>query len=164
MHWRFIPNILGVLIFCFGLTMIFPMMVGIYYRDQSVLPIAESMAITISAGLILYLVFRKAKAEAIHQREGIPVEVVEVTATPMEARRTFTGSVRGVRSATVRARTGDEILVVGGHYDTVPGCPGANDNGTGVAATLEIARLLRDAAPARTVRLVAFVNEEPPPA
>jgi RND family efflux transporter MFP subunit len=50
--------------------------------------------------------------EEIHQREGIPVEVVEVTATPMEARRTFTGSVRGVRSATVRARTGDEILEI----------------------------------------------------
>jgi hypothetical protein len=34
-----------------------------------------------------------------------------------------------------------EIVVVGGHYDTVWGSPGANDNGTGVVATLELARL-----------------------
>ena len=56
----------------------------------------------------------------------------------------------------------DEIVVVGGHYDSVTGCPGANDNGTGVAATLALARLMRDQEPARTVRFVLFVNEEPP--
>ena len=55
-----------------------------------------------------------------------------------------------------------EIVVIGAHYDSVPGAPGANDNGSGVAALLELARRLRGAAPARTVRFVAFVNEEPP--
>ena len=59
------------------------------------------------------------------------------------------------------ARAG-EILVVGAHYDTDGGCPGANDNGSGVAALLEIAGALRGRRPARTVRFVAFVNEEPP--
>jgi Zn-dependent M28 family amino/carboxypeptidase len=56
----------------------------------------------------------------------------------------------------------DEILVVGAHYDTVGGCPGANDNGTGVAALLELARRFAVRAQARTIRFVAFVNEEPP--
>jgi Zn-dependent M28 family amino/carboxypeptidase len=56
----------------------------------------------------------------------------------------------------------DEIVVVGAHYDSVVGSPGANDNGTGVAALLEIARLLAGATLHRTVRFVAFVNEEPP--
>ncbi len=56
----------------------------------------------------------------------------------------------------------EEIVVVGAHYDTVSGCPGANDNGSGVAALLELARLLGDARPLRTIRLVAFANEEPP--
>jgi Zn-dependent M28 family amino/carboxypeptidase len=56
----------------------------------------------------------------------------------------------------------DEIVVVGAHYDTVPDCPGADDNTSGVAVLLELARLLKDSHPARTVRLVAFVNEEPP--
>ena len=54
------------------------------------------------------------------------------------------------------------ILLFGAHYDTIPDCPGANDNGSGVAALLEIAGQLAGTRPAMTVRLVAFVNEEPP--
>lgn len=56
----------------------------------------------------------------------------------------------------------DEIVLVGAHYDSVLGCPGANDNATGVAAMLELARLFADRSPDRTVRFTAFVNEEPP--
>jgi Zn-dependent M28 family amino/carboxypeptidase len=55
-----------------------------------------------------------------------------------------------------------EVIVVGAHGDSVDGAVGANDNGSGVAAVLELARLFREAKPARTLRLVAFVNEEPP--
>jgi Zn-dependent M28 family amino/carboxypeptidase len=57
---------------------------------------------------------------------------------------------------------GSEIVLVGAHYDTVPGSPGADDNASGVAALIELARGLREARPARSVRLVAFVNEERP--
>ncbi len=60
-----------------------------------------------------------------------------------------------------RARP-DEIVVVGAHYDSVRGSPGANDNASGVAALLELARLLRSKTLDRSLRLVAFVNEEPP--
>lgn len=56
----------------------------------------------------------------------------------------------------------DEIVLLGAHYDSVMGSPGANDNATGTAAVLEIARLLAGQKLARTVRFVAFVNEEPP--
>jgi Zn-dependent M28 family amino/carboxypeptidase len=56
----------------------------------------------------------------------------------------------------------DEIVVIGAHYDSVAGSPGANDNATGAAALLEIARLLASKHPARSVRFVAFVNEESP--
>jgi len=56
----------------------------------------------------------------------------------------------------------EKIVVVGAHYDSVTGSPGANDNGSGVAALLEIARLLAQATPLHTLRLVAFANEEPP--
>jgi hypothetical protein len=57
-----------------------------------------------------------------------------------------------------------EVIVVGAHYDSVVGSPGANDNGSGVAAVIELARLLRDRAGAgsKRIRLVLFVNEEPP--
>jgi hypothetical protein len=53
-------------------------------------------------------------------------------------------------------------IVVGAHYDTVPGTPGADDNATGVAALLELARTLAPERFERTVRLVFFPNEEPP--
>lgn len=56
----------------------------------------------------------------------------------------------------------DEIIVVGAHYDSVVGSPGANDNATGVAAVLELARRFKDRKLPRTLRFVAFVNEEPP--
>jgi hypothetical protein len=57
----------------------------------------------------------------------------------------------------------DQIVVVGAHYDSVVGCPGANDNGSGVAALVSLAGMLTALPPApRTLRLVAFVNEEAP--
>lgn len=55
-----------------------------------------------------------------------------------------------------------EIVVIGAHYDSMVGTPGANDNASGVAAVLELARLFKDSKPGRTVRFVAFVNEEYP--
>jgi hypothetical protein len=56
----------------------------------------------------------------------------------------------------------DEIVVVGAHYDSALGTPGANDNATGVAALLALARRMHDARPARTLRFVWFTNEEEP--
>jgi len=55
-----------------------------------------------------------------------------------------------------------EIVIVGAHYDSCIGCPGANDNGSGVAALLTVAHLLHQNRFQRTLKLVAFVNEEPP--
>ncbi|MDD9940913.1 MAG: M28 family peptidase [Myxococcales bacterium] len=56
----------------------------------------------------------------------------------------------------------DQIVVVGAHYDSAPGTPGANDNGSGVASLLALAGRLKGLQTARTVRLVWFTNEEPP--
>ena len=55
-----------------------------------------------------------------------------------------------------------EIVVIGAHYDSVEGCPAANDNGTGTAAVLALARVFAGAATSRTLRFVCFANEEPP--
>lgn len=56
----------------------------------------------------------------------------------------------------------DEVLLVGAHFDAVPNAPGADDNGSGTAALLEIARVLRDASPRprRTIRFALFNLEE----
>jgi Zn-dependent M28 family amino/carboxypeptidase len=57
----------------------------------------------------------------------------------------------------------DQIVIIGAHYDTVRGSPGADDNASGVAATIELARAFRaGGAHKRTVRFIAFVNEEEP--
>jgi len=54
-------------------------------------------------------------------------------------------------------------IVIGAHYDSFLDAPGANDNGSGAAAALELARLLNDLRPRRTRLLLAwFTNEEPP--
>jgi Zn-dependent M28 family amino/carboxypeptidase len=56
----------------------------------------------------------------------------------------------------------NEIVVIGAHYDSVVNCPAANDNGSGVAAVLALARRQAGQAVGRTLRFVAFANEEPP--
>ena len=55
-----------------------------------------------------------------------------------------------------------EVVIIGAHYDSVPGSPGADDNASGVAVILALARLFAGATPKRTLRFVGFANEEPP--
>lgn len=70
--------------------------------------------------------------------------------------------VGNLEAQLVGSDGGAETVVVGAHYDSVEGTVGANDNASGVAATLELARLLSGSKPRRTVRFAFFVNEEPP--
>jgi hypothetical protein len=58
----------------------------------------------------------------------------------------------------------EEIIVVGAHYDSVPfvECPAANDNASGVAAVLAMAKRFSNLKCAKTIRFAAFTNEEPP--
>lgn len=73
---------------------------------------------------------------------------------------------QGVRCENLEVTLGGaepaRIVIVGAHYDTVAGSPGADDNASGVAGLIEIARALRPMSLGCTVKLVAFVNEEPP--
>lgn len=55
-----------------------------------------------------------------------------------------------------------QTLIIGAHYDSADDFPGANDNGTGVAALLELARIFHGATATCRLRLVFFVNEEHP--
>jgi Zn-dependent M28 family amino/carboxypeptidase len=56
---------------------------------------------------------------------------------------------------------GEPHLVVGGHLDTVPQAPGAEDNASGVAVVLELARMASEEPPRLPVVFVAFGAEEP---
>lgn len=56
----------------------------------------------------------------------------------------------------------EDIYIIGAHYDSVIGSPGANDNATGVAAVLALARAFFTKPALRTLRFCLFPNEEPP--
>jgi Zn-dependent M28 family amino/carboxypeptidase len=86
----------------------------------------------------------------------------EVTVTPFP----FSVSSGRGESRNVEARSPNEdpnarLVILGGHYDTVPAGPGANDNGSGTATILEVAReLAADPVPGVAVRYIAFGAEE----
>src|SRR5687767_9569702 len=83
-----------------------------------------------------------------------------------------------LEAVLVGHRHPERNIILGAHYDTKvatpgyrdrwpplldhPGTPGANDNASGVAALLSIARSLAAQPCAKTLRLVFFANEEPP--
>ncbi len=87
-------------------------------------------------------------------RIGYPVEVQEYTALGLPCWN-FAVEVRG-------AAIPEEIVVIGAHYDSAINTPGANDNASGVAALLALARRFFRRPADRTLRFVAFANEEPP--
>jgi Zn-dependent M28 family amino/carboxypeptidase len=72
--------------------------------------------------------------------------------------------VRNIEATIEPAKPDAETIVIGAHYDSAQGTPGANDNGSGTASVLELGRLLADlkGKAGKRIRLVLFVNEEPP--
>ena len=56
----------------------------------------------------------------------------------------------------------EDLVVVGAHYDSFGALPGADDNASGVAGLLELARLLQEKAPDQAIELVFYTLEEPP--
>jgi len=80
MRWRYILSTVGILTLFFGLTMIFPLFFGLYYKDQSVIPLLKSLGITMIAGFSLFICFRGTKAEFVTQREGMAIVAVGWTA------------------------------------------------------------------------------------
>jgi hypothetical protein len=76
--------------------------------------------------------------------------------------RTENENCCNIEALTMGTKYPDQVVVIGAHYDSVFGCPGANDNGSAVAATLALARCFADKKTARSLRFVLFANEEPP--
>jgi len=78
-------------------------------------------------------------------------------------RQTYACYGKNVSNLIVEKKGEDEgTVVIGAHYDTVPGTPGADDNGSAVAGLLELARLHQNIPSRKTFLFVAFANEEPP--
>lgn len=117
--------------------------------------------------------------------ESLREEGYVVTRLPYESDGATVVNLEAETAAAAGGPLASEVVIVGAHYDTAatggttapggavrtpwaggtpPPAPGADDNASGVAAMLAIARALarEKFAPARTLRFVAFVNEEPP--
>jgi trk system potassium uptake protein TrkH len=73
MRWRYIVNVVGILTLFLGLTMLFPLMVAFYYRDDSINSILISIGITIFSGILLHLIFKGEKVENLSKREGMAI-------------------------------------------------------------------------------------------
>ena len=72
-------------------------------------------------------------------------------------------SVANIEAELAGSKRGHGVIIVGAHYDSPPNSAGADDNASGVAALLELARRFQSLAkPRHTIRFAAFVNEEPP--
>lgn len=81
-----------------------------------------------------------------------PLRYIAAQLGPKVRFQEFASGGRMVKNAEL----GDGAIVIGAHYDTVPGSPGADDNASAVAALIELARMNLPA------RFVAFANEEMP--
>lgn len=82
----------------------------------------------------------------------------------MPVRQVYT--VEGKKFSNIIARkssaASDETVVIGAHYDSAEGTPGADDNASGVAMLLELARYFVNREVKVNIEFVAFTNEEPP--
>jgi aminopeptidase YwaD len=90
----------------------------------------------------------------------------ELQALGFRARRRAFRLPQGGRSWNVAAEwpdSGPPRVLLGGHLDTVPGSPGGNDNASGVAVLLEVARVVAGTPDTEGLRLVAFGAEEQQP-
>jgi Zn-dependent M28 family amino/carboxypeptidase len=85
----------------------------------------------------------------------------EVSHQPVPYKQTHHVNVIARPQGSIDSPPGFPLLIVGAHYDTVSGSPGADDNASGVAGLMETARLLADNPPSG-LRLAAFCPEEPP--
>lgn len=72
------------------------------------------------------------------------------------------GEVRNLEVEIEGAAAPGQIVILGAHYDSAYSAPGANDNGSGTALVLELARAFKTSRPDKTLRFVFFANEEPP--
>lgn len=136
------------------------------------LPAMTAGELALSAALRAHVV---ALADTIGERNMKRWDKLEEAAAYVEAQLAATGirptplpyDLEGRRPRNIELelpgnKLRDEIVIVGAHYDSAWGTPAANDNASGVAGLIEIARMLKDRPRERTIRLVAFVNEEPP--
>ena len=90
-------------------------------------------------------------------------EAIEDLLADSEIQASITLTTEDLPSQNVIAEKkgpGDAVVVLGGHYDTVPEITGANDNASGAAVLVTLARMLADVDLPFTLRITPFGSEE----
>lgn len=85
MRWRYVINTVGILILFLGLFMVLPLFVGIAYGDQSIMPLLNSMSLTLIAGFLLWVFSRSPQTDHISPREGMAIVAIGWTAVGLFA-------------------------------------------------------------------------------
>jgi len=112
-------------------------------------------------------------SESFHPRNFRQVDNLNATADYIAGHFASAGgrvstqpfSVNGAEYRNVSAQFGPKEgprWIIGAHYDTHDDTPGADDNASGVAGLLELARLFGENPPDARIELVAYPLEEPP--
>lgn len=73
MRWHYIANIIGILLVFLGFSLVFPIAFSLWYNDNSIIALMESMGFTLAAGLLFYFGSRRPTIDYISQREGIAI-------------------------------------------------------------------------------------------
>ena len=149
--------------------------------ERGVIPFEQKVTRVQQAGAIAAVIYNNRQdnfAGRLSSRSGIPAvsvsrEMGEALLAQMEAVEVEAGEVEVTVSVVIEARDsanvvadlpgtdpGAGMVVLGGHYDTVAGVDGANDNGSGIAALLTVARLAAGRSYPFALRFIAFGTEE----
>jgi len=159
---------------CLGIAMVCYMVVMPSTSYRAALPPLKSEEILLSAKLKAHVL-----AVATEEHNVVHYDKLDAAARYIERtlseygytvrRQEFDSEAGKVRNLEVTLSNHPEkrlpgVILVGAHYDSARDAIGANDNATGVAAVLELARLLKQIKlpEDRELRLVLYVNEEPP--
>ena len=103
--------------------------------------------------------YRNVERAAAYIESTLTALGYQVSAQEYSARGLVWRNLEATLSGTGRPQ---QVVVVGAHYDSAEEAPGADDNASGVAGVLELARIFAGRPQSRTVRFVFFPNEEPP--
>lgn len=74
MRWQYLVHITGALLVCIGLTMLFPLAFSLYYGDTGIMPLTQSLLVTVIVGLAFFIGFQRPEPiGALTHREGMAI-------------------------------------------------------------------------------------------
>jgi trk system potassium uptake protein TrkH len=80
MRWSYVASVVGILLAFLGLSMVFPLMCSLWYKDQSLMALVQSMVLTMGAGGLLFFGSRRPSIDYINPREGMAIVALAWTA------------------------------------------------------------------------------------